>query len=764
MIEFKVSVRDLVAFCHRRGDIDHRYTPSPTAEQGMEGHQRIYRRRPDSYLREYPVQYLHRQGDIQLSLSGRADGFDPDLALVEEIKTCRVAAANIPPAVTRLHLAQGRIYAALIAREQALESVQVQLTWLNVDTDEESPVVQRYDRAELQSFLEQTLAEFSDWLQQLAERRKARQQSLEDLAFPHGTFRRGQREVAELAYKCIDQGGQLMLEAPTGIGKTAAVLYPALKALGSGKHEALVFVTSRTVGRLAAENCLQQMTQQGLIASCLSLTAKESICFSPGKACHGDDCRFARGYYDRLAAALSDALATGLLRREDVESIAHRHQVCPYQLAQDLLPWVDLLVADIHYVYSLTAGVGSLMQQDQRRWTVLLDEAHNLPERARSMYSARLDKAELMRVKRSTSRPVKRALDKVNRAMLALQKEDWPEEDYRLEMPRPLVNALGDVVAVVARAMADDPRFVPANPELMNFFFALLQWLRVAEHWGDEYRMHLQRGGGSQGLSLGLTCLDPSRLLARCQSRAHAVIAFSATLSPQPWMRQLTGLGESTVCRRLSSPFDSRQLQVELETGIDTRYRQREASAVALAQRIGRFLAALNGNCIVYFPSYRYLESILALIKEDQDFLEHRHLWQQSPEQDQAQRESLFQLLREKANVAAFCILGGVFSEGVDLPGDLLSAVVIVGVGLPQVGSERECLRQWYQQAYGAGFEYAYLYPAMQKVDQALGRVVRTETDEGRALLIDSRYGWPSYRQLLPSWWSYVETMPESTG
>ncbi|WP_162845982.1 ATP-dependent DNA helicase [Seongchinamella sediminis] len=757
MTEFRLSVRDLVAFCHRSGDIDHRYTPSPTGEQGMEGHQRIYRRRPESYLREYPVRYRHQQGDIELQLRGRADGFDPASALVEEIKTCRVDPGNIPPPVSRLHLAQARIYAALIAEERSLDEVAVQLTWLNIDTDEEVPLRQSCSRAELRAFLTDTLAAFADWLALLARRRRDRQASLLRLAFPHGEFRRGQRLVAELVYKCIDQGGQAMLEAPTGIGKTAAVLYPALKAMAENKHEALVFVTARTVGRRSAEDCLALMAGAGMQASSLSLTAKESVCFSPGKACHGDDCPFARGYYDRLPGALAEAIQHGVLDRAAVERIARAHEVCPYQLAQDLLPWVDIVVADMHYVYSLTAGLDRLISGDERRWSLLVDEAHNLPERARQMYSARLSKAELMRAKRSSSPAVRRALERVNRALLALQKEAWGEEVFRQELPAELVNPLAEVVAAVGRAMADDPRFVPANPELMAFYFALLQWLRVAENWGRDYRLQLQRGDGKQGLSLGLNCLDPSRLLSQRQARAHAVIAFSATLSPQHWMRQLTGLSEAAVCRRLESPFAAEQLRVELETAIDTRYRQREASAPGLARRLARFLREAPGNCIVYFPSYRYLASVLALMQADAPLWAERRLWQQRPGQSLEERDELFQILRSHHNVAAFCILGGVFSEGIDLPGELLSAVAIVGVGLPQVGSERENLRQWYQQAYGAGFEYAYLYPAMQKVDQALGRVVRSATDCGRALLVDTRYGWPAYRSLLPPWWCYRE-------
>ncbi|MBT5007134.1 MAG: ATP-dependent DNA helicase [Halieaceae bacterium] len=755
MLEFGVNVRDLVAFCHRSGDIDHRYTPSPSAEQGIEGHGRIYRRRPESYQREYPVNFIHCEQGINLHLRGRADGVDLARGLVEEIKTCRVDAASIPAAVKELHYSQARIYAALVAIQHDLDCLEVRLTWLNIDSDEEFNMSRNYDRAELHTYLLETLALFSDWLSLLASERDSRQRSLESLKFPHGQFRSGQRDIAELVYKCVDQGGELMVEAPTGIGKTAAVLYPALKAMASQKHEAIVFVTSRTVGRRTAEDCLSLMSERGLQLCSLSLTAKESICFSPGKACHGDDCPFAKGYYDRLPAAMTEAVQDGILRRQEIESIARRHEVCPYQLAIDLMPWVDVLIADAHYVFSFYAGVGRMMEQDQRRWTVLVDEAHNLPERARGMYSGQLGKAELMRVKKVSSPVVKRSLEKVNRAMLALQKQDWPEQDLRCSLPVTLINSLGDFVAAVGVAMADDVRFAPHNPQLMNFYFAVLQWLRIAEHWGDEYRLELLRGEGPQGLLLRLNCLDPSRLLSNSHKRSHALVVFSATLSPQSWMGQLLGLNETAVYRRMTSPFEPAQLDVVVETAIDTRYRQREASAPQLAERLSAFLAEAKGNSIIYFPSYRYLRTTLELMQGSGSALPDRLLWQQHPEQTEADRASLFTALERHRHVVAFCILGGVFSEGIDLPGALLTNVAIVGVGLPQVGAEREQLRQWYQEVYGQGFEYAYLYPAMQKVDQALGRVVRTDTDRGSALLIDNRYGWPAYRELLPPWWSY---------
>lgn len=752
MTEIVVTVRDLVAFCHRSGHIDHRFTPSPSAGQGIEGHQRVYRRRPDTYQREYPVEWRHSQDGVTLLVRGRADGFDAEQGLVEEIKTCRIDSAEIPRAVSDQHLAQCRVYAAMICAQRGLLSLSVRLNWLNIDTDEESWIEVRCDAAELAAFLEDTLRRFSSWLATLARIRQRRDDSLLRLPFPHGAFRPGQREIAELVYKCVDQGAELMIEAPTGIGKTAAVLYPALKALGTGKHEGIVFTTARTVGRRAAERCLEQLRSAGLEATALSLTAKDKICFSPGRACHWDDCPFARGYYDRLPAALADAIERPSLTRQAIEEVARGHEICPYQLADDLLPWVDIVVADVHYLFSLYPRLGHLIAQDARRFTVLVDEAHNLPERARDMYAARLAKRDLMAVRRNAPQALRRALDRVNRALLALQREAWVEagRDTRLELPEALVRALGDFCADVGEALAAQPDFLPSNPALMDFYFDVLHWLRVAEHWGEEFLLELHRGDGAQGLSLQISCLDPARLLGDAYTRLHAVVAFSATLSPTAWMRERLGLTMEAVCRQMPSPFAPEQLRVQLLTDIDTRFRARAHSMDRLAGALSDWLEAQDGNCLLYFPSYRYLQDCHARMR-----IRARTVWQQQPGLTEQARDDLLDLFEQQRNVAAFCILGGIFGEGIDLPGERLGAVAVVGVGMPQVGRERELLRDWYQRTRGAGFEYAYLYPGLQKVAQALGRVVRDDQDTGRALLVDPRYARSEYRALLPPWWDY---------
>jgi len=682
--------------------------------------------------------------------------------MVEEIKTCRVRPALIPAAVSRMHLAQARLYGALIAIDQDLPGLEVRLTWFNIDSGEETPLSQTYSRQELEAFLVSSLALFSDWMETLAGLRQQRDLGLQNLTFPHGEFRKGQREIAELVYKCVDQGGELLLEAPTGIGKTAAVLYPALKALATGKHDRIAYITAKTVGRRTAEETLETFRGAGLSLTALSLTAKERVCFSPGKACHGDDCRFARGYYDRLPAALAAAIRSPSLRQSDIEDLAHKYDICPYQLALDLLPWVDLVIADLHYVYSLTATIGGLVQQDNRRWTVLLDEAHNLPERARRMYRASLAKDKLMAVRRESPRGLGASLDRVNRALLALQREQWREPDYdsRSDIPADLQQSLVDFIARTGELQTREPAVLHRQPRLLDFYFEVLQFLRLADHWGEDFRFEMTRGSGRQSLRVTLNCLDPARLLRARQESLHAMTAFSATLSPPDWTRQALGLSAGAVFRREASPFDSDQLQVFLATGVNTRYRQREQSMPELATTLMAWLDRERGNCIIYFPSYRYLQDCLAQLQEMGLDSLRPNLWIQEREQLDAGRNHLLQLLEQRRDLAALCILGGIFGEGIDLPGERLTSVVIVGVGLPQFNRDSEQLRAWFQQQHGAGFEYAYLYPGMQKVDQALGRVIRGSEDRGRALLIDSRYSERQYRDLLPPWWRYQQWQP----
>jgi len=758
MPDFTVSVRDLVVFCHRRGDIDQRYTASPTGVQGIEGHQRLYRRRPASYQNEYGVDYHAEVAGLMLHVRGRADGFDASAALVEEIKTCRVNPAVIPETVVREHLAQGRLYAAIIADALSLDALTVRLTWLQLDEDREYPFEQRYTADELRVFLHDTLETYGHWLRGVTDRQEARNTSVTRLAFPYGEFRSGQRGLAELVYKCVDQAGQLLLEAPTGMGKTAATLFPVLKAQAQGKHDQIIFSTARTAGKRAAQDTLVHFRDQGMSVSALTITAKDSVCFSPGHACHPDDCPFAQGYYDKLPGAREEAVAVQFLDRDAVEDVARKHDVCPYQLTLDLVRWTDVVIADVHYVFSLSATLNDAPDEQRLRTTVLLDEAHNLPSRARSMYRASLAKAVFLQSRKGLPKVLRRSFDRVNRSLLAVQKSEWDEPLLHVleEVPAVVTDALQQFVAELGEQLALEPTLVGRFPQVLERYFEVLQFQRVLESWGPEFRCELTRSNAAQSLSLTLICLDPARLLAERSANLHALVAFSATLSPLHWMQASLGMGKDTVCLSLPSPFSPTQLTVDIADSVDTRFRQREQSLPALVELLVQWLREEAGNCIVYFPSYAYLQATLDALGVERS-LPERELWVQRPTMDEGQRAGLLTLLEQSQNAVAFCILGGVFGEGIDLPGDLLCSVVVVGVGLPQFNRETEQLRSYFDSLYGRGFDYAYRYPGLQKVNQALGRVIRHESDRGRALLIDTRLRQPDYRVLLAPWWQYQE-------
>lgn len=752
MNEIAVAVGDLVRFCHRRGDLNQRAQGGPSGAEGIAGHQRIYARRPDHYQREYRLQYRHSYDDIHLVLNGRADGYDTLAGIVEEIKTTRRPPDELDDSLNELHLSQGRLYGAMLAKQLDLAGITIRLTRFNIDTGEEYRQDEYRTRKSLDDFLDVTLGAFADWVQTLSAIADARDASLNTLPFPHGQFRAGQRHLAELSYKCIDQGGQLLLSAPTGSGKTAAVLFPSLKALATGKHDKIAFVTQKTVGRKAAEDDLERCRQAGYRGTAVSLTAQETVCFSPGKACHGEDCPYAKGYYDKLPAALAAGIRRGQLRRLEIEALAKEFEVCPYELARDFVPWVDVIIADSHYWFSLSASVGDAA----KRWTLLIDEAHNLPGRARNMYSAELSKALLMSARAESNGNIKRALEGINRQLLTLNREPWDEIDFHSEAQPP--NALQRTLTVFAEAVAEqlaaDPTALQARASLREFYFDCLHWSRVQSVWGEEFRFERQRDNGRQSLLLRLHCLDPARLLTAQHRQRHAVIAFSATLTPEHWCHQTLGFSDTAVSHRATSPFAPEQLRVTLTVDIDTRYRARQRTLDELARRLSAWLSASPGNSIVYFPSYRYLRDGLAAISEMQG-VSDRCVWQQQPELSERQRVELLELLGQRQDVAAFCILGGVFGEGIDLPGDRLVNVAVIGVGMPQVNRHTRQLQEWYEQRFGKGFEYTFLYPGMQKVDQALGRVVRSDTDSGTALLIDPRYREAAYRQLLPPWWDY---------
>lgn len=751
MPEICISVRELAAFCHREGDLDSRSGPGPSAADGIRGHRELAATRGAGYHAEFALETTCRRGDLTLHLRGRADGYVPAVPMIEEIKTCRVDPARLPVELSRLHLAQARLYAAMLAVAEGLPEVQVRLTWYHLDRREEHPLDQAYSAAELAGFLDRALDRYASWLQARLQHAALRDASIHALAFPFSDYRRGQREVAELVYKCVHGGAQLMLEAPTGLGKTAAVLYPAIKGLAHDCHEHVVFCTAKHTGREAAEDTLQRFAAKGLIATTLTLTAKERICFSPGHACRADDCRYARGYYDKLPAAREAALGVAPLTQAAVEAVAREHALCPYQLGLDLLPWVDVAIVDQHHVFSLHAAIAALAGQSASRWTVLVDEAHNLPARARGMYSATLA-TDFTAVRKLLRGRPGRALAALEAALQSLFLAHLPADDeYALlaAPPASLLARMQAVVAAIAEQLAQPGAPPRPHPLVQSLYYELLHFLRLADLAADDFCCELL---SEEDECLRLNCIDPSRLLAQRHAVLHAVVVFSATLSPGHWMRAMLGLDAGAVHRRCASPFQPWQLGVSIEPRIDTRLLQRERSRPRLLARLVEWLSTRPGNCLVFFPSHRYLRDCVEDLRPQ---LRDRELWVQPPPGSAPATGELRELLRTRRNICGLCLLGGSYSEGIDLPGDQLASVVLVGPGLPQPDRDNRLQQDYFQRRHGNGFRYASLYPAMQRVNQSLGRVVRSDTDQGAALLIDARYAQPEYRALLSSHWEY---------
>jgi DNA excision repair protein ERCC-2 len=642
----------------------------------------------------------------------------------------------------------------MLAQAEGLPAVTVRLTWYQLDSGDEHTLEQHYEAAELAAFLADSLARYAAWLDTVDALAAERDAGIAALAFPHRDYRVGQRRAAELVYRCLDRGGQLLLEAPTGIGKTLAVLYPALKALATGKHDRLVFCTARHTGRRAAEQTLAQLEDGGLAATRLTLTAKERICFSPGKACRPEACPYAVGYYDKLPAARAEGVALRRLDQPALEALARRHALCPYQLAFDLLPWCDVIIADQHYAFSLGASLGQLALERGERWSLLVDEAHNLPARARDMYSASLNRPLLRAARRAARGRLRRALAAVDGALadLAPLNADAGERVRALDRPPDTVSeALQGLVAAAAALLVERPDVLAVPGPLQDAWFAALSYLRVSEEWDGDYRCDLHLDDGGEPAALVLNCLDPGRLLARRHDAGHASVAFSATLAPPSWMGERLGFRPDAVWHRCPSPFAPSQLAVTLEPAIDPRYAARAASRDALVARLLAWAGQHPGNCLVFFPSHRYLADCREAIGAG---LAGRRLWAQ-PAPGEPPGEDLLALLATARDVLALCVLGSGYSEGIDLPGDQLCSVVVVGPGLPHLSHDTRALEAWFAARGRDGFACACLYPALQRVNQALGRVIRADADRGAALLIDPRFLRAPYRGLLAPHWDY---------
>ena len=765
-----VSVRELVGFVLRSGDLGSVFVPSSRAVEGTFGHQLLQRQRPPEYRSEVPVSFAYEAEPLGLEVSGRVDGllYDGEHLLIEEIKT-----TNVPVDARRdddpVHWAQAKVYGYILATDYDLDEVDVQLTYLHLPTGRAAEDCRTFSTAELEEFFDGLVTKYLEWVGKYYTWCQQRTLSIDGLAFPFPECRPGQRDLCDAVRQNIETGGRLYASAPTGIGKTISVLYAAVQALGEARAEKLFYLTAKTSGRTVVEKTCDDLRTAGLKIKSITLTARERICFNggDGRPCEPETCEYAQGYYDRINDAILDLFQSrDDFTRLQIEAAARRHTVCPFELSLDLSLWSDIIICDYNYALDPKAYLRRYFLEQKGNYAFLVDEAHNLVDRARDMFSAGLHKRDVLRLRQAVADDhpsLARALSVANDYLLAQLRRCESEGDGQSWLDR---DAPGDLLPLL-QVVLDEAEVVlarnrPASyrADLLQFFFDVIGFMRIADLFDERYVTYAQKTG--RDLYLRLYCLDPSHQIRQALRRGSSATFFSATLTPIRYFRDLLG-GERGDCTlELDSPFPVDNLAVLVADDVDTTYRRRALTYDQVAASIAAAISVRPGRYMAYFPSFRYMDEVLVRFRTAHPAI---RVLSQTSRMSEAEKVAFLAVFDGDAppdsgeTVLGFGVMGGIFGEGIDLVGERLVGAVIVGVGLPQLGLERDLIRHYCDERDIPGFEYAYTYPGMNRVLQAAGRVIRSETDRGLVLLVDRRFGEERYGELFPAAWAHALTV-----
>ena len=761
---YTVSVRELCEFTAKRGDLDRRFTRSATALEGLMGQGTVAGRRGQDYETEITL-----EGTCgPLRVRGRADGYDPRRRCLEEIKTIRGHPDEIPENRRQLHWAQLQTYGALFCRARELPELALALVYFDAASQSEVELRQVFGAQELEDVLAQRCDAFLSWARQEAGHLDARNEALKALAFPEETFRAGQRDLAEAVYRTAANGRCLLAQAPTGIGKTVGTLFPLLRAMPGHGIDKIAYLTCKGTGRLTALEALGALRAGtvGQSLRVLTMVPKEEGCEHPDKACHGDACPLASGFYDRLPAAREEAVSRGWLDATAQRQVALRHGICPYYLGQELVRWADVLVGDVHHLFDSKCLLWGLMQALDWKLAVLVDEAHNLVERARRMYSAELRVSQSRAAVQGASGAVHGALDALVQAAEDLAVDTAAPYAVLDAAPDTFVQALQTAAGALSEHFNQHPLNVGS---LLDFHFELQRFLQLVEALSDHSLFDVQTSPGTRSgvegdgdaaqdrgeAALCVRNVAPACFLRQRFKALHSVTLFSATLSPPEYAMQLLGLPENTAWSDVPPAFPAEHLNVRVADGVSTRFAHRGHSLEKLVAVIARQFDEHPGNYLAFFSSFDYLEkaaSLLAALRPDVP------QWRQARRMNAGARTDFLARFRPEGRGIGFAVLGGVFAEGVDLPGPLLIGAFIATLGLPPVSVTQDHIQARLDKLFGAGQGYADLVPAMQRVVQAAGRVPRTPEDRGWLWLLDDRYRRAEVIELLPPWWQLAGT------
>ena len=816
----KVSVRSLVEFVLRSGDIDDRFgTPSVAAmQEGSRMHRLIQGKQGGEYRAEVPLRYDYVTEKYVIRIEGRADGIisdnfgddnDPNskqlsinalfsdgkAVTIDEIKCVRKRLKKIRKP-DPIHLAQAKVYAYIYLVQNDLNFIRVRMTYCNPEKEDVKFFFEEYTDREIKRWFNELIEAYKRFTDLQIEHYEKRQASIETLEFPF-EFRGSQEQLTENVAQTIREKKKLFMEAPTGVGKTITTLYPSVKSMGEKLTEKVFYFTAKTITRTVADNAVEQMRGVGLIAKSVVLTAKEKICLSAKKECNPLDCPYARGHYDRINDAIYDAVCNAdRFDRDAILALAKRHKVCPFELSLDLTWFADIIIGDYNYLFDPHAYLRRFFADASGSdFVFLVDEAHNLLDRGRDMYSAELTIAQFGKLRnrldeylsgrvttevavyrrnrkkreeevREFIEKIARALDNCIKTMAAMA--DKTENFRLLENVNTLAGQVEGLNSAIGHYFGEEDN-PPMRKDILELYFETCHFMLIYEKLDNNYRMFAEVKEDNTFM-VKLLCVDPSENLAECMARGRASVLFSATFLPLEYYKKLLGGTDEDYEIYAGSPFDPDRLGIFIARDVTSLYTRRtEDMYRRIADRIADIINTKKGNYMVFFPSYSFMESVSVFFEERHFNSRSLKLMKQDPLMKEEMREEFLKVFRdedERKTVVGFCVLGGIFSEGIDLQGEALIGSVIIGTGLPKLGVEREIIREFFEEN---GFDYAYRFPGMNKVLQAAGRVIRTETDTGVVVLLDERYVDNSYKKLFPKEWTRYavvsgEALPEAIG
>lgn len=763
--QVRISVRVLVEFVLRSGDIDNRRSGAAQKDAMAAGtriHKKIQKRMGGNYRAEVPLKYaaLDEEEDIELLVEGRADGiFEEDgIVTIDEIKGVYMDLERLTEPVA-VHMAQAMCYGYFYCCDRNLDGVRIQLTYCNLETEEIRRFHEDRSKEELEAWFRSVIHEYFKWARYLCHHELQRNQSISGLEFPF-PYREGQRDLAVAVYKTISRKKRLFIQAPTGIGKTLSTIFPAVQAMGAGKASKVFYLTAKTITRTVAEEAFRILRSRGLVFTAVTITAKEKLCPMEKTECNPEACPYAKGHFDRVNEAVFDILHLEQeMDRETVLRYAEKYRVCPFEFCLDISSWTDGIICDYNYVFDPNVRLKRYFADGASGdYLFLVDEAHNLVSRAREMYSASVYKEDFLEVKRiikGKSPRLERQLDRCNKLLLSMKREcgDW----QLLEDVTGLAAGIMTAFSYMETFMEEFPEF-PERETVLDFYFCLRDFLNIYEELDGHYQIYEEnREDGS--FLVRLFCVDPSRLLSRCMDQGASTILFSATLLPVRYYKTLLSGNQEDYAVYVNSPFPEENRLLMVAEDVSSRYTRRSPSEYRkVADYIRIVTQSRPGNYMVFFPSYQYMGEIEEILEEEP--LEADLLVQGQGMGEAEKTEFLEEFEKERSHsLAAFCVMGGVFSEGIDLKEERLIGVIVVGTGLPMVCAEQEVLKGYFDETEEKGFDFSYQYPGMNKVLQAAGRVIRTPEDRGVILLLDDRFLRRDHLELFPREWERFQVV-----